>query len=255
MGRRLFARISRTSSHLTRALEANSISIRPLLAARTFLIPEFPQASFLLGGAGSFERGQFVIWPDERATRISGYGGDSWKATPKLTLNYGLRWDYISPISPKNPGGDVNYDFNNGSLILAGLGRVSKYSNVQPRYNNFAPRLGFAYMLTEKTVIRGGLGRSYFINGFDAAFNHLDSSYPVAQAQAVEQSSLYTPIFPMNEGPPTPQAPVFPSSGIIPAAQVPANDFAKAWYSRTKDVKCRLMELIDSTATRERTRH
>ena len=157
-------------------------------------------ASFLLGGAGSFERGQFVIWPDERATRISGYGGDSWKATPKLTLNYGLRWDYISPISPKNPGGDVNYDFTNGSLILAGLGRVSKYSNVEPRYNNFAPRLGFAYMLTEKTVIRGGLGRSYFINGFDAAFNHLDSSYPVAQAQAVEQSNLYTPIFPMNAG-------------------------------------------------------
>ena len=76
---------------------------------------------------------------------------------------------------------------------------LSKYSNVEPRYNNFAPRLGFAYMLTEKTVIRGGLGRSYFINGFDAAFNHLlDSSYPVAQAQAVEQSNLYTPIFPMN---------------------------------------------------------
>ncbi len=187
------------------------------------------QASFLLGGAGSFERGQFVIWPDERATRISAYGGDVWKVTPKLTLNYGLRWDYISPISPKNPGGDVNYDFNTGSLILAGLGSVSKYSNVQPRYNNFAPRLGVAYMLTEKTVARLGFGRSYFINGFDAAFNHLDSSYPVAQAQAVDQSSLYTPIFPMNEGPPTPQAPVFPASGIIPAADVPPNDFAKAF--------------------------
>jgi hypothetical protein len=191
-------------------------------------------ASFLLAGAGSFERGQFILWPDERATRISGYGGDSWKPTPKLTLNYGLRWDYISPISPKNPGGDVNYDFDNGSLILAGLGNISKYSNVQPRYNNFAPRLGFAYLLTEKTVIRGGLGRSYFINGFDAAFNHLDSSYPVAQAQAVDQSSLYTPIFPMNEGPPAPPAPVFPASGIIPASQVPANDFAKAWYPERK---------------------
>ncbi len=191
-------------------------------------------ASFLLSGAGSFERGDFVIWPDERATRISAYGGDVWKVTPKLTLNYGLRWDYISPISPKNPGGDVNYDFTNGSLILAKLGPISKYSNVGPRYNNFAPRLGFAYMVTEKTVVRGGFGRSYFINGFDAAFNHLDSSYPVAQAQAVDQSSLYTPIFPMSEGPPTPPTPVFPSSGVIPAADVPANDFAKAFYPERK---------------------
>jgi Carboxypeptidase regulatory-like domain len=191
-------------------------------------------ASFLLGGAGSFERGQFVIWPDERALRVSGYGGDVWKVTPKFTANYGLRWDYISPISPKNPGGDVNYDFTNGSLILAGLGPISNYSNVQPRYNNFAPRLGFAYSITQNTVVRGGLGRSYFINGFDAAFNHLDSSYPVAQAQAVDQSSLYDPIFPMNQGPPTPQAPVFPSSGVIPASEVPANDFAKAFLPERK---------------------
>lgn len=183
-------------------------------------------ASFLLGSAGFFQRGQFILWPDERATRISGYGGDTWRVTPKWTLNYGLRWDYISPVTPKNPGGDVNYDLNTGELILAGMGDVSKFSNVQPRYNNFAPRLGFAYKLTEKTVIRGGLGRSYFLNGFDAAFNHLDSSYPIAQAQVINQSSIYTPIFPINEGPPTPPAPVFPSSGHLAP---PPNDFAKAF--------------------------
>jgi hypothetical protein len=191
-------------------------------------------ASFLLDAPGSFEYGQFVVWPDERALRAAGYGGDSWKANHKLTLNYGFRWDYISPISPKRPGGDVNYDFNTGSLILAGLGAISKYSNVQPRYDNFSPRVGFTYLLTDKTVIRAGLGRSYFINGFDAAFNHLDSSYPVAQAMAVEQSGLYAPIFPMSSGAPATQPASFPSSGIIPASQVPANDFAKAWYPERK---------------------
>lgn len=183
-------------------------------------------ASFLLGDAGFFQRGQFILWPDERATRVSGYGGDNWRITPKLTVNFGVRWDYISPVTPKNPGGDVNYDLNTGDLILAGLGDVSKFSNVEPRYNNFAPRLGFAYRLTEKTVIRGGLGRSYFMNGFDAAFNHLDSSYPIAQAQVVNQSDLYTPIFPIDAGPPKPQAPVFPSSGHLAP---PPNDFAKAF--------------------------
>ncbi len=183
-------------------------------------------ASFLLGDPNFFQRGQFILWPDERATRLSGYGGDIWRVTPRLTLNYGLRWDYISPVTPKKAGGDVNYDLDTGNLILAGLGHISKFSNVQPRYNNFAPRVGIAYKLTEKTVIRAGLGRSYFMNGFDAAFNHLDSSYPIAQAQVITQSSTYSPIFPMNQGPPTPPAPVFPASGILTP---PPNDFAKAF--------------------------
>ncbi len=183
-------------------------------------------ASFLLGQPSFFQRGQFVLPPDERATRIAGYGGDTWRITPRMTVNYGLRWDYISPITPKKAGGDVNYDFNTGDLILAGVGNVSKFDNVQPRYNNFAERVGFAYKLTEKTVLRGGLGRSYFINGFDAAFNHLDSSYPIAQAQVVNQSSLYAPIFPLDQGPPTPAAPVFPASGHL---RPPANDFVKAF--------------------------
>lgn len=183
-------------------------------------------ASFLLGDAGFFQRGQFILWPDERASRLSGYGGDTWRVTPKLTLDYGLRWDYISPVTPKKAGGDVNYDLDTGDLILAGMGDVSKFSNVQPRYNNFAPRLGFAYKLTEKTVIRGGLGRSYFLNGFDAAFNHLDSSYPIAQAQVISQSSIYSPIFPIEQGPPTPPPPVFPKSGHLTP---PPNDFAKAF--------------------------
>lgn len=191
-------------------------------------------ASFLLDTPGSFEYGQFVLWPDERALRVAGYGGDSWKVNHRLTLNYGVRWDYISPISPKKPGGDANYDFNTGSLILAGMGQISKYANVQPRYNNFAPRVGLTYLLTDKTVIRAGLGRSYFINGFDAAFNHLDSSYPVAQAMAVVQSGLYNPIFPMSAGAPATQPAAFPSTGIIPAAQIPKNDFAKAWYPERK---------------------
>jgi hypothetical protein len=120
----------------------------------------------------------------------------------------------------------VNYDLNTGQLILAGMGGVSSYSNVQPRYNQFAPRVGVAYKVTEKTVIRAGLGRSYFMNGFDAAFNHLDSSYPIAQAQVIPQSSMYAPLFPIGDGPPTPPAPQFPASGHLTP---PPNDFAKAF--------------------------
>lgn len=183
-------------------------------------------ASFLLGDPTFFERGQFILWPDERVWRAAGYAGDTWRATHKLTLNYGARWDYIGPVTPKKAGGDVNYDLNTGQLILAGLGSVSMGSNVQPRYNNFAPRVGVAYQVTDKTVIRAGLGRSYFMNGFDAAFNHLDSSYPIAQAQVIPQSSAYVPVFPINAGPPEPAPPIFPASGHLTP---PPHDFAKAF--------------------------
>jgi hypothetical protein len=175
----------------------------------------FSMASFLLGTPQYFERGQFILFPKERAVRVSGYGGDTWRVTPKMTLNYGLRWDYISPVYPASKGGSVNFDFNTGELILAGLGNVDKYAGVGPRYNNFAERVGFAYKVTEKTVIRGGLGRSYFMNGFDAAFNHLTTSYPIAQAQVIPQTSYYTPIFKISTSAPTPTPPVFPSSGRL----------------------------------------
>jgi hypothetical protein len=79
-------------------------------------------------------------------------------------------------------------------------------------------------------VIRAGLGRSYFLNGFDAAFNHLSSSYPLAQAQVINQSSLYQPVFPIEQGPPTPTPPAFPSSGHL---KPPQGTFIKAWeYER-----------------------
>ena len=148
-------------------------------------------ATFLLGEPTYFDHGGIVQAPDERATRISGYAGDTWRATRKITLNFGGRWDYISPITPKKAGGDANFNLNTGEILISGVGDVSKFGDVKPRYTNFAPRLGATYAITEKTVIRAGLGRSYFINGFDAAFNHLDTFYPVAQNQTLSQSNPY----------------------------------------------------------------
>ena len=148
-------------------------------------------ATFLLGEPTYFDHGGIIQAPDERATRISGYAGDTWRPSPKLTLVYGGRWDYISPITPKKAGGDANFNLNTGEILISGLGDVSKYGDVQPRYTDFAPRLGATYAVTQKTVIRAGLGRSYFINGFDAAFNHLDTFYPVAQNQIMTQNSPY----------------------------------------------------------------
>jgi hypothetical protein len=190
-------------------------------------------ATFLLGEPTYFDHGGIIQFPDERATRISGYAGDTWRATRNITLNFGGRWDYISPISPKKPGGDANFNLNTGEILISGVGDVSKYGNVGPRYTNFAPRLGATYAITEKTVIRAGLGRSYFINGFDAAFNHLDTFYPVAQNQTLQQNSPYFAISAL----PSLSAPVpafstdpLPKSGhmaLIPSQSVKAFPFER----------------------------
>jgi hypothetical protein len=179
-------------------------------------------ATFLLGLPCAFNRAVFVIFPGERQTRTALYGQDIWRLTPKLTLNYGLRWDYLEPVVPRKPGGLVNWDPNSGDLILAGLGNVSKYADVKPRYDDFAPRVGFAYKLTANTVLRAGFGRSYFGSGYDGVFYHLTSAYPIASQQTISQANAFQSLFPLAQGPPASAPPQFPASGhlALPSGQL-----------------------------------
>jgi carboxypeptidase family protein/TonB-dependent receptor-like protein len=174
-------------------------------------------ATFLLGMPSEFDRAIFTQFPEERQTRWGAYGQDTWRSTPKLTLTLGLRWDYFTPITPGRPGGLVNWDPDTGNLLLAGLGHVSNSAGVFTSKTNFAPRVGLAYRLTNKTVLRAGFGRSYFASGYDATFYHLTSSYPIVAQQTINQPSLYQDVFPIDQGPPPGTPPALPSSGILPA--------------------------------------
>ncbi len=90
------------------------------------------------------------------------YLQDSFRWTRRLTLNLGMRWDYFGVIGEKN---NLFFRFNpanGGSTVQVGSpGGPGELYN--PDYNNFAPRLAFAYDLTGKgkTVIRGGWGLFY----------------------------------------------------------------------------------------------
>jgi hypothetical protein len=100
------------------------------------------------------------------------YLQDSFRATQHLTLNYGLRWDYFGVVSEKN---DLFYRFSpsgGGTLTRVGSGASGLYD---PDYNNFAPRVAFAYDLTGKgqTVIRGGWGLAYDALSQDIFLGHL----------------------------------------------------------------------------------
>ncbi|MEO7144996.1 MAG: TonB-dependent receptor, partial [Bryobacteraceae bacterium] len=96
----------------------------------------------------------------------SGYAQDDWKATNKLTVNFGLRYELPMPFIEAHDR-QSNFVLDSGACYLqvvtvagagpCGVGRAL----VHPDYNNFAPRLGMAYQATGKTVVRSGFGVFY----------------------------------------------------------------------------------------------
>jgi hypothetical protein len=125
------------------------------------------------------------------------YGEDSWRVTPKLTLNYGLRWDYSSPVTEKD-NRLATIDLANGEWLLAqgdkdapstlpaGVAYLNRNTLTKPNYLNFSPRLGFAYQVAPKTVLRGGFGIFYdnWSGGLQSAQN-ARGAWPSGASQSV----------------------------------------------------------------------
>ena len=133
-----------------------------------------PVASFLLGAvdnASTSYRSVPSWYPRQHAWIF--HAGDSWRVNNKLTLDYGLRWDYYSPASEKydrmsffdpigaNPGAAGRP----GRLAFAGddYGAASYGARYPEKnwYDGLAPRLGVVYAWDDKTVIRSGWGIFY----------------------------------------------------------------------------------------------
>jgi hypothetical protein len=140
-------------------------------------------ASFYLGATGSANVAYInVIAKYPRQTGWAFHGGDSWRLTPKLNLSYSLRWDYISPfVDKKNNlsfidpiGGNPDAITSSGAELpgrLAFAGSKWGAASYGARYpelafkKGFAPRVGFAYTVNDKTVVRAGYG-IYFGQAF-----------------------------------------------------------------------------------------
>ncbi len=162
-------------------------------------------ATLLFGDVTSFSR--FVSSTTDATDqqwRTFYYGQDTWRATPKLTLSYGLRWEIYFPefVNGKGNGGFYN--------IVQGIGRVAGYGpyglngNIGNDWHAFAPRFGIAYQLYDKTVIRAGFGISYDMGVFGSNFGHsVAQSLPVLLAQqnnAPGANNNYAPAFNLGPG-------------------------------------------------------
>jgi hypothetical protein len=128
----------------------------------------FSFASFMLGAVTKSHLAVTKVNnPQSRIWNPAFYVADDWKATRHLTINIGLRWDIVggvyevnninSGLDPTMPNpGAANYP---GALVF--LSDLHRKSFQDTFYGEFGPRLGFAYALSNRLVVRGGYGLMY----------------------------------------------------------------------------------------------
>jgi hypothetical protein len=100
-------------------------------------------------------------FPAYRQTWLFFFAADKWQATPKLTVDLGLRYELYPAATPRKPGGFVSYNPTKNQLVVAGEDGNPSNIGLQTDFKNVAPRLGVSYRVSEKTVVRGGFGISY----------------------------------------------------------------------------------------------
>ncbi len=190
-------------------------------------------ASFLLDQPSGAGRDLDTFFPAYRDTWFFAFGGDRWQISPKLTLDLGLRWELYEPGTPHFPGGFSNYDPYNNTLVVAGVGGNPSNLGMKTDYKYFAPRIGLAYRLTSKTVVRAGFGISYtpfpdntYAYNFPVRANNAYNTSPTGNGYgpAVLSDGVTPATF--QAGFPAPVPVAIPSNGIItPTGTLASSNF------------------------------
>jgi hypothetical protein len=179
-------------------------------------------AQFLLGLPDRSGKVAQIANPNSlRFTTWSFYFRDIWQITSRLTMNYGVRWEY-RPLATTDHGGVKLFDPSTGNVLVCGNGSVPLDCGVDLGHGQLVPRFGIAYRLSSSTVIRAGYGMSadsnnwrFFRNNWplvsNADLRGLSTYYPAASLTG-ETLAPY-PNLPVGI-PPAPLPDL--SSGVVP---------------------------------------
>ena len=157
-----------------------------------------PMADYLLGYVSDLQASN--VWTvEQRHQAQMFFVQDDWKVNGRLSLNLGLRYDYMTPALEAS---NAQTNFNpagTGSLMFATDGSIQDRALVTPDRNNFAPRAGVVYRLDDRTILRGGWG--IFYNLFDrvGSEDQLALNLPGLVNKTVTQTSG-SPVFFLSQG-------------------------------------------------------
>ena len=148
-------------------------------------------STLLLGYTTGGSRGFLLDFYEMTNSEHSAFVQDDWKASERLTINAGLRYEVYVPDTEAQDR-LPNYDPVALQLVYAGE-NADRHANKQTRWGNFAPRIGAAFDVTgdAKNVLRAGYGRSFFPVPYSAG-NLLDQNVPdsISQNYSVETNPL-----------------------------------------------------------------
>jgi hypothetical protein len=170
--------------------------------------------AFLLGLSNDAEKSLQNILATGREWQFGWYARDRWQVNRNLTVTLGLRYE-LYPLMTRAGKGIERYDPSNNNVYLGGRGNVPDNAGVSVSHKLFAPRVGAAYRMGDKTVIRAGYGINFDPIPFSRA---LRGWYPLVVNQA-NTASGYGWSSTFSQGVPNTTGPDI-SSGIV---QLPAN--------------------------------
>jgi len=165
-------------------------------------------ADILLGLPEVVYQGLQYVIPQTSANEHTIYLQDYWQITPRINLTYGVRYEYLQPFVEQN-NNQSNFDINTLNINIAGRGGNSR-SLVNSNTKDLMPRVGIAFQMQPKTVIRGGYG-IFYTHENDGRNVILTQNYPFYTEQRID-SSPYGITYNLSTGAARPTANPVPST-------------------------------------------